>query len=1533
MLITLTCERETRTVSFDQAAQSVVWLGMRVDAGPETSVARLDVDSEGVRLIPAKGCRVERPTRGDVVEVLPDQDLVVDVADDRSKTRTRIYLRPLRAGLRRFRKLGLDSTLTCAIGRTPTCGLAYQNRFVSGRHAELSHAGGRLTIVDVGSANGTAVNGCQLVAHQPRWLAPGDVVEILDLVIAVGVGFVCVNDPPELVVGNAVGLAPLTHEALRARMPDVEPSHEEPEAFSPAPRLSKSVHPLTLQVDDPPARKAADEQSVLAQVGPSLLMGLSSVLMLSSTVWRTSDGHKAHSMASGLFLAATLVVASVVWPIASRAALRRRDERDELRRERVYVAYLDGIENRLATAASEQAQVLGENRRPVSELIERARTYSALLMSHTSAHDDYLELRVGIGDDSLAAEVTWPQHHVSLEEDPMLDAVDALAQRPPQLRDVPLAFNLLQDAVAGIIGERAQVWEFLRGLLVQVCALYSYHDVKIVMLSSEDELPEWEFLTHLGHLYDAAGQHRHVAIGSSGLIEEDRLLLRELAERAGANGETLRDAGPTYLVICANQRLARRSEAVGRLLRMRERCGISLIYLGTSLSDLPRECISLVDLSPRDGERWGLSRGADVLEGSPRARRACMFARSDVVGTLRQFDPDIMVSREQAHAFALSLARVRLASSNPSAAIPASLAFLELLEVGSVAHLNIGHRWAKSDASQSLQAIVGVGSGGEPIMLDLHERAHGPHGLIAGTTGSGKSEFIITYLLSMCVNYAPDEVAFVVIDYKGGGLAGALENERHHMPHLAGTITNLDGGVIQRALASISGELRRRQDLLNRARETSGEATVDIYQYLSLYRQGVVSEPLPHLLIVADEFAELKAQEPAFMDELISAARIGRSLGVHLILATQKPSGVVNEQIWSNARFKVCLKVADAADSREMIRRDDAAEIAQPGRFYLLVGYNESCAVGQAAYAGGPYVPTETFEPRRDDAVELLDAEGTTLARLRPPMPRRESGDSELTAVLGQIEATAAQVGKRARRLWLDPLPTRITLASLSARYGTRCPGGLVCRAGEVDDPENQRQLPLEIDLATVGAVMLYGSQGSDVDGLLRAMLVSLADSYGPDHLWLYGIDYGAGLLSRLEGLPHVGGVVPSGDTERLGFLLRMLERMVAKRRGRPLTREGGGGKDGGPAAASSPRIVVAIDNLAAFQELNEELVDTLVTLTRDAPRYGIHFVMTAATADTPRMRLRAQVGMELPTMLNDRSDYVTILGALHDVTPPHRERRGLVRMGKRLLEFQGLSIAEDDEGETAVIARVAASARERTTAIAPPIPALPPSVHIDHLGSCADARRIPIGLMRRSLDPVWYDLARTPHLPVLGNDAEALSLFLRGLHDAAARMGAAWRFVDPHALLGATHDAHVLSDEDEVVAFVEALCSGAAADEVVVFTNVVSLMQALPESSAQRLQDYIASEQGRGRTALVIAFEFWRVRSLYQDWYRVVTATGRGVWVGGGFSDQTVLRFAQSRPEYRAAAKRSDGFVVTQGGVQAVRLLEPQDEPQDVSV
>ena len=268
-----------------------------------------------------------------------------------------------------------------------------------------------------------------------------------------------------------------------------------------------------------------------------------------------------------------------------------------------------------------------------------------------------------------------------------------------------------------------------------------------------------------------------------------------------------------------------------------------------------------------------------------------------------------------------------------------------MYHVQNLAGLQIQERWRKNRTYNSMRVLIGEKAGNADCYLDIHEKYHGPHGLIAGTTGSGKSETLQTYILSLAVNFSPDDIAFFLIDFKGGGMANLFSD----LPHLAGQISNLSGNQVHRAMISIKSENKRRQRIF-------GEYGVNnINSYTRLYKNQEASLPIPHLFIIIDEFAELKREEPEFMRELISVAQVGRSLGVHLILATQKPSGTVDDNIWSNSKFRLCLRVQDRQDSNDMLHKPDAAFITQAGRCYLQVGNDEIYQLFQSGYSGAPY--------------------------------------------------------------------------------------------------------------------------------------------------------------------------------------------------------------------------------------------------------------------------------------------------------------------------------------------------------------------------------------------------------------------------------------------------------------------------------------------------------------------------------------------------------------------------------------------------
>lgn len=433
--------------------------------------------------------------------------------------------------------------------------------------------------------------------------------------------------------------------------------------------------------------------------------------------------------------------------------------------------------------------------------------------------------------------------------------------------------------------------------------------------------------------------------------------------------------------------------------------------------------------------------------------------------------------------FSRQLSNFKVRENASNAAIPDMLTFLDMYKTSRVEDLDMYHKWLENRTYESMRSLIGQKAGEQPVYLDIHEKYHGHHGLVAGTTGSGKSETLQTYILSLVLNYHPHEVAFILIDYKGGGMAQSFIG----LPHLAGVITNLGGNQTTRALLSINAEIKRRQRTFNEYKIKHIDA------YIELYRNGEAEEPMPHLLIIADEFAELKKEQPDFVRALVSAARVGRSLGINLILATQKPSGVVDDEIWSNTRFRICLRVADKQDSNEMLKRTDAAYITGTGRGFLQVGNDEIFDEFQSGWSGAPYTPEVPFN---DDSKAKAVIIGLTGRPEAVKKKKKKKGDNvkkftQLDAMV-QYAANLAEENhiKPLRQIWLPPLPGIFYLDDLELTWDEK---QIKLPVGLADDPQNQRQFPVYLDFIRDGHLLICGSAGSGKTSLVQTILYGAA--------------------------------------------------------------------------------------------------------------------------------------------------------------------------------------------------------------------------------------------------------------------------------------------------------------------------------------------------------------------------------------------------------------------------------------------------------
>lgn len=1408
------------------------------------------------------------------------------------------------------------------IGRTNDNNLCYENRFVSSKHARLSYDGSTWSISDSGSTNGTYVNGYR-VASNP--LKAGDYIYIMGLKIMVGNNFLAINNPDGLLRVASNSLSPYKPQRIVGSQQDrQEINATSKEYFFRSPRFHREIEHVEIKIDPPPQIQKLDTVPLALILGPSLTMGMTSLstgLLALNNV--ASNGGEISQALPTLLMSVSMLLGTVLWPILTKSYEKKQKVKNEKKRQDKYLAYLDAVRDEIKRKCKEQSDILNENVVSPEVCADRIAERKQSLWERVLGQDDFLTLRLGVGDLPLDADIRYPEKKFTMDDDSLQDAMLSLGAEPKQLIDVPISVSLVDNITVGIFGDLSNTANTLKSLILQMVALHSYDELKIMLITDEAEKNEWNFIRPIPHFWNDEKTVRFFATNADEVKELSVYMEKNILSRKDASNQEYSDFPPYYVIVSTSKKLAENCEAIQQMLRYKNNCGFSIILAARELRDLPKESKLVISV---DGEN------------------AKMFARDDTSGKSVSFRTD-KINETAVDNLAQDIATIELDLGSKHFALPAMLTFLEMFNVSKIEHLNSLTRWKENNPTISLQTPIGVDSYGGAFNLDLHEKFHGPHGLVAGMTGSGKSEFIITYILSLAVNYHPDEVAFILIDYKGGGLAGAFEDDDRgiKLPHLAGTITNLDGAAVKRSLISIQSELRRRQAIFNEARKISNEGTMDIYKYQQLYRDKVVSEPIPHLFIISDEFAELKSQQPEFMEQLISAARIGRSLGVHLILATQKPSGVVDDQIWSNSKFRVCLKVQEKADSQDVIKCPDAAELSQTGRFYLQVGFNELFALGQSAWCGAEYIPSETVEKSVDSSVQVIDNLGRVIMNVKPGKKKQvaRSKTKQIVAIVTYLSGLAKEENIAVRPLWLEPIPPYIYVDDIEKKYGAKSSGFVLEPViGEFDDPFNQKQGVLTIPFTKDGNCIVYGSTGNGKTTFLTSLCYSLLKNHRTEEINLYILDFGSETLKVFENAPQVGGVIVSADEEKMINFLKMLHREIDRRR--ELFSDFGGDyqeyiKSSGK---TEPNIVVVLNNYSGFVEQYEDQQDEFTLLTRDGTKYGIYFVVTASSINAVRYKTQQNFKTILTMQLNDATDYPIIVGKTDGLTPSKYKGRGLVALD-HVYEFQ-TAYCKNTADMQEYLRTFCGQLSARSTSAAKRIPVLPKTVDFAYVQNSIDGfRSVPVGVGKKSLSILSVDLQSKVIFPVAAQEmyemipfAEELVRVISAVKPAIivdAERALSSELKECAAFVAGNYESFVQSLFGEMVlrnnTYKDAMLDPDSLTSFEERTYVIVGMKRLLDQLTPDGKDKLSTLLEKAEAIYKLHFVVVETAAGYKDcayggWYKRHLNGADGVWIGDGIADQYFLKINKITSELYEEIGSDYGYLVSRNRPIRIKTL-----------
>jgi len=1015
-----------------------------------------------------------------------------------------------------------------------------------------------------------------------------------------------------------------------------------------------------------------------------------------------------------------LVVGAAAASVVAGLALRLVERRAARRARRRYLAYLTRRARQADHLAAAQLAV-ADHLHPGPPGLWAAVTQADRLWERRPIDADFLTVRIGRGPVPLAAPARLdPSRDPLAEHDPeLLSAAEELVRRATWLPDAPVPVPLRGLGVLALTGPPDRTRALARAIICELAAFHAPDDLRILAGRPSGSDSAWRWLRWLPHARDptSAGP----GAGGNGPYV---VAIVDRAEPLAADAS----AGPTGT---SPPGWAAQGTALGALLQDPAAAAATVIWLARTIAEEPSELAVRIRLDDQGGA---------TLRETAAGGRVATGIRADAA------------SLGFCETLARRMAPLRLdrPPTTPAAAGPVHL--LDLLDRLRPGTAPAGSGPRPRDRPELLQVPIGATLDGNPLVLDLKEAAEagiGPHGLVIGATGSGKSELLRTIVAGLAATHPPDQLALVLVDFKGGAAFADLAR----FPQVAGLITNLqaDLSMVDRAMAALQGELARRQRLLHQAGNQP-----DLRAYAARRATDPWLEPLPHLLVVVDEFGELLAARPEFLDLFTAVGRVGRSLGMHLLLASQRLDEGRLRGLESHLRFRVCLRTFSAAESTAVLGVPDAYHLpAAPGSALLKADAGPSVRFTAARLSSDPSHRGGDGQP---------DA-GRSAAAASP---------TDLEVILDRLAGT----GVPAHQVWLPPLDPEIALDPLLERAD----GWLRVPVGVVDRPLDQEQGPLVLDLSKgAGHLAVVGAPRSGKSTLLCTLVAALAATHRPDEVQAYVVDLGGGLLHRLRELPHVGAVCGPREPERVRRLVRELRSLLTERERqfRDLGVDSMAGwharrRDGADLGGYG-EVFLLVDTWGGLVRELPELEPEITELAALGLHYGVHLALAANRWAEVRPGLRENLGGRLELHLNDPLE--SEVGRLAAASLPELAGRGLTQSG---LQFQTALPGEP----AAVLGRARSAPAGR---VAPPVRLLPTLVEETALSGAGAGglEGLPFAVDEHRLEPVGLDLfGGSPHLLVFGDagcgKSSLLRLIAKGVADRVPPEAVGLVVVDP---------------------------------------------------------------------------------------------------------------------------------------------------------
>lgn len=1024
-----------------------------------------------------------------------------------------------------------------------------------------------------------------------------------------------------------------------------------------------------------------------------------------------------------------------------------------------YLKYLNLQRQKLENIAKIQREKLTGENPSVHRCFHIVSGMTHQLWERMPGHSDFMNVSVGLGSCKLCVPINAPVEQDFGSSPPLEKKARSLAEEFRELSSVPVCCDLLSKPSLGVVGNRSACISAVKTMIIGLTTLHSYENLKIILIYPTEEETIWGPTRFLPHAHDEDGTRRYIASSKA----EAEKLLEPLLQTVSSRVQSINSfsfgkkaaklphmlfviAAPEYISDVPDQDL---------LLFNNPDIGVSTVVISDSLRDLPPGCIQIMEVRTEDNLITG-----KLYESNN--KRNCIHFTSETIFPA-EYDT-----------FVRNMAPIKSAGSNRGEMLPSTITFLQANNVRYPQDLPLESNWMQRRASESMSVPIGMGEDDKLFYFDINRMVHGASGLIGGTTGSGKTELLQTWILEMATNFPPTEVNFALFDFKGTGLLDPFEK----LPHMAGMLSNLDlisgsGKNFElRYQAALNSEITRRQAILSAA-----GCGANIFQYHKKFHRGEVNEPLPFLMIILDEFGTIKADYPNFMATVNTLYQQGGNLGIHVLLSTQTPANSVSPQVSGNAAFKWCLRAEQEADSTAMLGVKDAAHLPKiPGRVIIQVKSRNIYAKIQSIFSGAKYDKTTGFKkPSLPLAIVRLNG---SVSYIKEKKQSSSGTLKEIDAVVEQICKTAKRIGyPPVHQVWLPPLPGVLSLQSLMDTDKSAFTG-LTATVGLLDSPSEQAQYSLHVPFGKSGNAIIYGGPKSGKSFFMYTVLRSLTMRYSPYEVRLYIIDCNSGNMNIFRSYPHVAKMaLPYDDDNMCLNILNSLEEEMAKRAMAffqfhatdILSYNTQSGK-------KLPYILLAVDEVAKLRDKGPDIDARILSLMKDGPSKGIYILLSASQIkDVSKYSHLVNREMNFVLQMNDTSSYMAILNVKGAVPDARFKGRGIYSpLGSSgVLEFQtalpaplSQNIADTSAQLSSVEKQGQKMKSEFKGIFHDADKVLPDKIPYGSIDT--EKNGIILGLSLKGVYPVMFDPKATSCLTFVGNEKESFADVLLSMYKQA---------------------------------------------------------------------------------------------------------------------------------------------------------------------